>query len=404
MYIETFLSDIVRTNEKKILLIVLDGLGGFPDPVTGKTELEAASIPNLNGYATSGSCGLTVPIAHGVTPGSGPAHLALFGYDPVEHQIGRGVLEALGIGMEVGKDDLAIRGNFATINAGRTVTDRRAGRIPTEENSKLVQKLQSAIPEVMGIRCTIRTVKEHRLAIIFSGDNLSPAVTENDPEKEGLPLKNIEAHSDDAKFTAALLSDFLSKAEAVLAETGSKAKTILLRGFSKHPRIATFAEKYKLKAACIASYPMYKGLSRLVGMEVIEGLESFDDELKTLKQLYADYDFFYVHYKKTDSTGEDGDFRKKVLMLEDFDRKIAEIRDLQFEAIAVTGDHSTPALLKGHSWHPVPITIVSPNMFADDVDRFTERACAKGMLGTFPATSVMYMLLGASLKLNKFGA
>jgi 2,3-bisphosphoglycerate-independent phosphoglycerate mutase len=404
MYIEKILPDIIRKNEKKILLMVLDGLGGLPDISTGKTELETAIIPNLNNFAKRGSCGLTIPIAAGITPGSGPAHLALFGYDPVEYQIGRGVLEALGIGMKLGKEDLAIRGNFATIDEKRVVTDRRAGRISTEENAKLVSMLQAEIPEIKGIRCTIRTVKEHRLAIVFSGNGLSPELSENDPEKEGLPLRKIEVLKPEADFTGQVIAEFLTRVEALLAKIDSKAKTILLRGFSRQPEIPGFEEKYKLKAACIASYPMYKGLSRLVGMDVIENLSSFEEQVNTLLKLYDRYDFFFVHYKKTDSSGEDGNFRKKVFALEEFDRLFEKISNLQFEAVAVTGDHSTPSLLKSHSWHPVPIAIVSPNMFSDDVDRFTERSCAKGMLGIFPATNVMYLLLGASLKLNKFGA
>jgi len=404
MYIEKILPDIIRKNEKKILLMVLDGLGGLPDISTGKTELETAIIPNLNNFAKRGSCGLTIPIAAGITPGSGPAHLALFGYDPVEYQIGRGVLEALGIGMKLGKEDLAIRGNFATIDEKRVVTDRRAGRISTEENAKLVSMLQAEIPEIKGIRCTIRTVKEHRLAIVFSGNGLSPELSENDPEKEGLPLRKIEVLKPEADFTGQVIAEFLTRVEALLAKIDSKAKTILLRGFSRQPEIPGFEEKYKLKAACIASYPMYKGLSRLVGMDVIENLSSFEEQVNTLLKLYDRYDFFFVHYKKTDSSGEDGNFRKKVFALEEFDRLFEKISNLQFEAVAVTGDHSTPSLLKSHSWHPVPIAIVSPNMFSDDVDRFTERSCARGMLGIFPATNVMYLLLGASLKLNKFGA
>jgi len=371
MYIEKILPDIIRKNEKKILLMVLDGLGGLPDISTGKTELETAIIPNLNNFAKRGSCGLTIPIAAGITPGSGPAHLALFGYDPVEYQIGRGVLEALGIGMKLGKEDLAIRGNFATIDEKRVVTDRRAGRISTEENAKLVSMLQAEIPEIKGIRCTIRTVKEHRLAIVFSGNGLSPELSENDPEKEGLPLRKIEVLKPEADFTGQVIAEFLTRVEALLAKIDSKAKTILLRGFSKQPEIPGFEEKYKLKAACIASYPMYKGLSRLVGMDVIENLSSFEEQVNTLLKLYDRYDFFFVHYKKTDSSGEDGNFRKKVFALEEFDRLFEKISNLQFEAVAVTGDHSTPSLLKSHSWHPVPIAIVSPNMFSDDVDRFT---------------------------------
>ncbi len=404
MEIEKILPEIIQKNDKKILLIVLDGLGGMPNPNTGLTELETAKIPNLHDFAKKGSNGLTIPVLHGVTPGSGPAHLSLFGYDPIEHQIGRGVLEVLGIGQHLGKEDIGIRGNFATIDEKRIVTDRRAGRISTEENQKLVSLISENIKEIKGIKINIYTVKEHRCAIILKGSGLSPLITENDPEKEGEPIKKIEPLSDEGKFTAGILEEFLKQVENILRQQGTKAKTILLRGFSKIPKIQTFEEKYLLKSACISSYPMYKGLSRLVGMDIIEGLETFHNRINALIDYHKDYDFFYFHYKKTDSAGEDGNFEKKVSFLEDFDEKLPDILKLKFETIAITGDHSTPAVLKGHSWHPVPISIVSPNIMPDDVDKFTERTCGKGLMGTFHAVNVMYLLLASSLKFKKFGA
>jgi 2,3-bisphosphoglycerate-independent phosphoglycerate mutase len=404
MEIEKILPEIIEKNNKKILLIVLDGLGGLPNPNTGLTELETAKIPNLHNFAKKGTCGLTIPVLPGVTPGSGPAHLSLFGYDPVEHQIGRGVLETLGIGKHLDKEDLAIRGNFATIDENRIVTDRRAGRIATEENEKLVEIISENIKEIKGIKISIYTVKEHRCAIILKGKNLNPFLIENDPEKEGNPIRKIEPLSDDAKFTSEILEEFIKQVESILKNQQTKAKTILLRGFSKIPGIQTFEEKYLLKAACISSYPMYKGLSRLVGMDIIEGLETFHNRINALIDYYKNYDFFYFHYKKTDSAGEDGNFEKKVSVLEDFDEKLPDILKLKFEAIAITGDHSTPAVLKGHSWHPVPISIVSPNIMPDYIDTFTERTCGNGLLGTFHAINVIYLLLAASLKMKKFGA
>ncbi|MCL5408410.1 MAG: 2,3-bisphosphoglycerate-independent phosphoglycerate mutase [Candidatus Omnitrophica bacterium] len=404
MEIEKILPEIIQKNDKKLLLVVLDGLGGLPDPNTGLTELETAKIPNLHSFAKRGTCGLTIPVFHGVTPGSGPAHLSLFGYDPVEHQIGRGVLESLGIGRHLNREDLAIRGNFATIDEKRIVTDRRAGRISTEENQRLVSLISENIKEIKGIEISIWTVKEHRCAVILKGKDLSPLITENDPEKEGLPIEKTEPLSNEGKFTAGVLEEFIKQVEYLLKKHETKAKTILLRGFSKIPQIRTFEEKYLLKSVCIASYPMYKGLSKLVGMDVIEGLETFHDRINALMDYYKNYDFFYFHYKKTDSAGEDGNFEKKVSFLEDFDEKLPEILKLKFEAIAIAGDHSTPSVLKGHSWHPVPISIVSPNIMPDDVEKFTERTCGKGLMGTFPAINVMYILLAASLKMKKFGA
>ncbi|MFA5645299.1 MAG: 2,3-bisphosphoglycerate-independent phosphoglycerate mutase [Candidatus Ratteibacteria bacterium] len=404
MIIETILPEIIIRNSAKILLLVMDGLGGAPDPSTGKTELETANAPNLDAFAHRSTCGLTIPIFPGVTPGSGPAHLALFGYDPVEHKIGRGVLEVLGIGMPLGKDDLAIRGNFATIDEKGIVIDRRAGRIPTEENAALIKIISQKIGKIEGIEISLRTVKEHRCAIVLKGPGLSPEVTENDPQKEGLAINAISPLSDQAVFTAQVLTEFLTRVQEILASIEGKAKTILLRGFAKLPTIATFQEKYKLNAACIASYPMYKGLASLVGMEIAQGLETIDDEITWLAKHYDQFDFFYLHYKKTDSSGEDGDFQKKVAAIEEFNSKFPQIASLGFDAVALTGDHSTPAVMKGHSWHPVPFALYSPSGIPDDVESFTERSCGKGLFSTFPATHAMYLLLAHARKLQKFGA
>jgi 2,3-bisphosphoglycerate-independent phosphoglycerate mutase len=401
---EKILPEIIQKNDKKILLLVIDGLGGLPNPATGKTELETANIPNLNYFAKIGSCGLLTPVLPGITPGSGPGHIALFGYDPVEIQIGRGILECLGIGLEVKKGEIAIRGNFATIDERKIVIDRRAGRIPTEENEKIVNLISENIKEIKGVKIKIKTVKEHRCAIILSGENLSCDITENDPGKEGLPLKNIEPLSEKGKFTSEVLNEFEERVISLLKNLNSKAKCLLLRGFSTYPDIQTFQERYKLKACCIATYPMYKGISKLVGMEVINCGEKIEDEIEALKNFYNDYDFFFLHIKKTDSFGEDGNFEGKVKILEEIDRKIEAIKNMNFEAMAITGDHSTPSILKSHSWHSVPVVVISPNTLPDNVERFTERECSKGILGNIYSKNLMYILLACSLKLSKFGA
>ncbi|HDN98109.1 MAG TPA: 2,3-bisphosphoglycerate-independent phosphoglycerate mutase [bacterium] len=402
--VEKILPEIIQKNDKKILLVVIDGVGGLPHPETGKTELETANIPTLDEFAKEGSCGLIIPVFSGITPGSGPGHIALFGYDPIEVQIGRGVLECLGIGIELGKNDIAIRGNFATIDENGIVIDRRAGRIPTEENERLVGKLSQEIKEIKGVKFEIRTVKEHRCAIVLKGKNLSPDVSENDPQKENLPQKKIEPLSKQAEFTAEVLNEFIEKVNRILKDENSKANTILLRGISKVPDIPTFEEKYKLKSACIATYPMYKGISKLVGMDIIDTGEEIRDEFETLEKIYNDYEFFFLHIKKTDSLGEDGDFYGKVKKLEEVDREIGRIKKLEFGAIAITGDHSTPSILKSHSWHPVPLILLSKNTIPDNVEKFTERECAKGILGKLYAKELMYLLLACSLKLKKFGA
>ncbi|HQL64744.1 MAG TPA: phosphoglycerate mutase, partial [bacterium] len=263
MEVEKIIKEIIKKNDKKILLLIMDGLGGLPEPTTHLTELETAKKPYLDEIARVGMCGLSIPVLPGITPGSGPAHLSLFGYDPVEHKIGRGVLEVLGVGMEMDKNDIAIRGNFATIDENNIVTDRRAGRIPTEQNQKLVQVLQEKIKIINGVEIIIKTVKEHRLAILLKGKNLSPDISENDPQKEGLPLRKITPLKKNAEFTAGILNEFLKQAEKILAQQNTKARTILLRGFSGIPDIESFEKKYLLNPVCIASYPMYKGLAKL---------------------------------------------------------------------------------------------------------------------------------------------
>ena len=404
MEVEKILPEIIRKNDNKILMLVMDGLGGLPHPETGLTELETAKTPNLDELAKKSSCGLMTPVATGITPGSGPAHFGLFGYDPIEHQIGRGILECTGIGMELKKEDLAIRGNFATIDGERTVLDRRAGRIPTEENERLVRAISENITEIQGIKIIIKTVKEHRCAIVLSGKNLHSEINENDPQKEGLPLKELTALQKDAEFTANFLKELLKKVEEILKTQNSRADTLLLRGFSKLPGLPTFEEKYKLKAVCIATYPMYKGLAKLVGMDIAKTGEKIEDEFETLKEIYSNYDFFFLHIKKTDSYGEDGNFSSKVKIIEEVDAKLPIIKDLKFTVITVTADHSTPSVLKSHSWHPVPFILTSPYAIPDSVSKFTERECGKGILGRFHSTSAIYLMLACSLKLNKFGA
>lgn len=404
MEYEKILPGIIKKTDSKILLVVLDGVGGLPHPETGKTELETASIPFLDKMAKDGSCGLTIPVLNGITPGSGPGHIALFGYDPIEVQIGRGVLECLGIGAPVDKDDIAIRGNFATITPDRIVIDRRAGRIPTEENQRIVSILSEKIKEIKGVKVSIYTVKEHRCAIVLKGSGLYPSVSENDPQKEGEMLKPIRALDSSSGKTAEVLRELEIKVMEILKDVDTKAKGLLFRGISKLPDIKCFSEKYKLTAACIATYPMYKGVAKVVGMDVITGCDTIESEINALYEIYNQYDFFFIHIKKTDSYGEDGNFEAKVKTIEEADRWLSRIKDLKFGAIAITGDHSTPALMKSHSWHPLPVIINSPYAIPDAAERFTERECAKGILGRIYSKEIMYLLLAHALKLDKFGA
>ena len=398
---DELLKEVITDGESKIVLVVSDGLGGLPDRKTGLTELETAQTPHLDWMAQKGSCGLSVPIGCGVTPGSGPSHLALFGYDPVQNLIGRGVLEASGIDFPLQPDDLAARGNFATLENG-VITDRRAGRISTEENKRLCAKLSAGIKEIDGVQILIEPVKEHRFVVIFRGKGLAEGLAENDPEKEGLAPPEIKSLRPESRFAGEIANKFIDRFTEILS--GGKANYPLLRGFAKKPTLPSFMDKYHLKAAAIASYPMYRGLARLAGMEVLPTGEKLSDELETLKKHFNDYDFFYVHVKKTDSYGEDGNFDAKVKVIAELDGLVAGIVGLGPDVTAVTADHSTPALLRGHSWHPNPFLLFSASAMPDNLEGFSERECRKGSFGVFPATEIMPLLLAHARRLKKFGA
>jgi 2,3-bisphosphoglycerate-independent phosphoglycerate mutase len=398
---DEILKSLVIQTDSKLLMVVIDGLGGLP--VRGKTELETAKTPNLDRLSSKSICGLIDPISYGITPGSGPSHLALFGYDPFRFEIGRGVMEALGIGLRLAHNDLAGRGNFATINEEGMIVDRRAGRISTEKNRKICQFLQNEIKEFEGIRISIYPGKEHRFVILFKGEGLKDDLTDADPQKDGLKAKGTEAFSSEAQRTAEIVNGYIKRATEVL-KPFHPANAILLRGFSKIPEIPTLADRFKLRPAAIASYPMYRGLARLVGMEILETGETLRDEVAALKKNFGQYDFFYLHFKKPDSAGEDGNFKAKVRALEEIDRVLPSLLQLKSDVLVITGDHSTPSLLKSHSWHPNPILLYSKYIRPDGTRRFTERHCQKGGLGRFPAVDVMPLMLANGLKLKKFGA
>jgi len=392
---------ISRPSATRIVLLVIDGLGGLPDPQTGKTELETANTPNLDQLATRGICGLIDPVGPGITPGSAPGHLALFGYDPVSFNIGRGVLEALGVDFDLQQGDVAARGNFCTVDETGLVTDRRAGRISTEKCAELCQLLDGLV--IDEVKLFVCPVKEHRFIVIFRGEGLASEVSDSDPQQIGVAPKVVTALRPEAGRLASITNQFITQAKATLAGH-HPANMVLLRGFSKRPQFPTMGEVYKLKPAAIASYPMYRGLAKLVGMQVLETGATIEDEFNTLKQNYTDYDFFFLHIKGTDSAGEDGDFTRKFKIIEQIDRAIANLITMEPDVIVVTGDHSTPALLKGHSWHPVPILLYSKWCRRDRLSEFSESACLLGGLGRFPATQIMLLAMANALKLDKFGA
>jgi 2,3-bisphosphoglycerate-independent phosphoglycerate mutase len=395
------IKEISVISPEKIVMLVLDGLGGLPDPETGKTELETAAIPNLDAVAAKGICGLADPIAPGITPGSGPGHLALFGYDPLANRIGRGALEAVGIGIEIGADDMAARGNFCTIDDKGVITDRRAGRISTEKCAELCKILDGITIE--GVDIKLYPVREHRFVVVFQGGGLQTELTESDPSRTGVAPLEIKAEHAIARSTATLVNKFIARAKGVLS-AHHPANMILLRGFAKKPQLPSMKEIYKLNTLAIAAYPMYRGLARLVGMEVADTGAGIEEKIKTLRKNYQRYDFFFLHIKLTDTAGEDGDFTRKVRLLEEVDAALPALNALEPDVLVVTGDHSTPAVFGGHSWHPVPVVISSKYCRSDGVKEFSEKAFICGGLGRIHATEIMPLAMANARKLTKFGA
>jgi len=405
--------DLIKTlaikNDKKIVFIVIDGLGGAVHPSVGKTELEVANHPNLDNLAKESLCGVAIPVDYGITPGSGPGHLALFGYDPIKYMIGRGILEVLGLGMELQENDLAFRGNFATIDKNGVVVDRRAGRLPTEETVRLIDKIQKSVKKIDDVEIVLKAGKEHRFAGIFRHSKLVETITENDPHKERNKPHEIipTVNTEEAQFTAKIVNKFISEVKGLLKDE-PKANYVLLRGFAKYPNIPKMQEVYKLTPVAIAVYPMYKGIAKVVGMEVIDGCETIEDEIKKLAELFSKpYDFYYLHIKDTDKLGEDGNFEGKVKKIEEIDKFIPQILALQPDVLVITGDHSTPAVTKGHSWHPVPVLIWSrtiPTSVKNTVERFTEKEFSCGMLGHIYMTKIILLSMAYAFKLDKYGA
>ncbi len=392
--------EIVTGSGGKIVLLVMDGLGDLPND--GKTPLMKAKTPNMDSLAKESELGQTIPVLYGITPGSGPGHLALFGYDPIKYQIGRGILEALGIGIEVGKDDMVARGNFATIKDG-VIVDRRAGRPPTEESAKIVEILKNNIKEIDGVKIEFYPGKEHRFVVKFTAEWLDDAISDADPQKEGKPMEWAKALKPEAEKTAEVVNKLIKKIGEILRDN-PRINWALLRGFSKYPKLPQFPEVYKVRAGAIATYPMYRGIAKLVGMEVLQTGDTIEDELETLKSHWNNYDFFYFHVKKTDSYGEDGKFDEKVHVIEETDAIIPEILKLGPDVLVITGDHSTPCLMKSHSWHPVPFLIHSKFVRKGLSREFNEFECARGTLGTFYALDAMTLMLAHAGRLEKFGA
>jgi 2,3-bisphosphoglycerate-independent phosphoglycerate mutase len=398
------LESLAVQSEKKILLVVLDGLGGLPRK--GKTELESASIPHLNKLAAKADLGLLTPVDVGITPGSGPAHLALFGYNPVKYDVGRGVLEALGIGFHPAPSDLCARANFSTLAPDGTIKDRRAGRIPTELCAELCERLQVAIPAIEDTRVTIRPGIGHRFVVVFQGPGLVGGLTDSDPQQDGLKPLPVTS-SDPAAAKSSRLANRLIELAAAALEDQDKANFVLLRGLAQPPSIPSMRDRFKLSPACVAAYPMYRGLAKLVGMDVLETGSTWESEVTTLRKHWdGGHDFFFLHLKETDKAGEDGNFEAKQEFIERFDREVLpQLQLLKPDVLCITGDHSTPAVKAGHSWHEVPVLLASPYSRPDDTCAgFGERSCTQGTIGRIDSVKLMNLLLANSLKLKKFGA
>jgi 2,3-bisphosphoglycerate-independent phosphoglycerate mutase len=393
--------ELAEKAASKIVMLVADGLGGLPLEPGGKTELETAATPNLDRLAARGTSGSSIPVLPGITPGSGPGHLGLFGYDPLEFKIGRGALEATGIGFELGPDDVAARGNFCTLDAAGLIADRRAGRIASEESFKVVERLQAV--KIPGIETFVKPVKEHRFVVVFRGQGLDGGVADTDPQAVGVAPLDPQPLSPAAARTAEVAKEFVRQARAILAGE-PKANGMVLRGFAAMPQLPGYAELYGLRAAAIAVYPMYKGRAQLAGMKLGGKAQSLDEQINELARHWEEFDFFFLHFKYTDSTGEDGNFAEKVRRIEELDRALPRIEALRPDVLIVTGDHSTPSRLKSHSWHPVPTLLVADTCRPDGLAAFSEKDCLRGGFGIFPAKHLMLLAMAHAGRFGKFGA
>jgi 2,3-bisphosphoglycerate-independent phosphoglycerate mutase len=407
MNLDELYSELTLKSKTKMALLVMDGLGDIATKEQNYlTPLEAAVTPNLDALAKNSAQGRLIPVAPGITPGSGPGHLGLFGYDPLEFQVGRGVIEALGLGLELKPGDVCARANFATLDAKGIVTDRRAGRIPTEVCEKMVALLSAKIKKIGDTQVIIKAGKEHRFVVVFRGKGLEGPLTDADPNREGLPIPTVkprDAKNLKQKKTAKLIADFYKLALPVLAKQ-KPANGFLMRGIAHQPEIPLFEERYKLKPACLAVYPMYKGLAQLVGMTKIEGPTTIKEQFERAVAEYDNYDFFFVHFKYTDKYGEDGNFPAKKKAIEEFDAALPVLLKKKFDVIAITGDHSTPCALHGHSWHPQPVLLHSATSGSDKLERFTETGANSGSLGIMPAKFLIRLMQANAKMFDKFGA
>ena len=396
-----YLLDVVRPTSSRIVMVVVDGLGGMPHPEYGKSELEFADLQTLDALSESSSLGLTTPVLPGITPGSGPGHMALFGYNPVKYLLGRGILEGMGIGADICQGDVAARGNFCVLGEQGNILDRRAGRLDTETCKALCAELNEI--KIDGVDIKVYPVMDYRFVLVIKGQGLCPNVSETDPQIEGVHPLVAQPLSSDAQSTVGIVKEFVCKATELLSSSEGEANGILLRGFSSLPTLPDFGRQYALSPAAIAAYPMYKGLAGLIGMDVIQSEQTFEGEIDALEANFDDgHNFFFLHYKPADSAGEDGDFISKVRQLENFSHQINRVIELEPDVLVICGDHSTPSFTASHSWHPVPVLIKST--YSEGTGTvFNEKTCREGALGTMQAEHLMLQVLAHANKLKKFG-
>jgi len=397
---------LVIEGTTKIVLLVLDGLGDIPSESRGwVTPLEAARTPNFDALAPRCAQGRILPVAPGVTPGSGPGHLALFGYDPLETTVGRGVLEAIGAGVELQPGDVAARANFCAVDAAGVITDRRAGRIPSEQSARLVGLLAEKVKRIEDVDVLLKAGKGHRFVVVLRGPGLAGDVTDADPHKEGRVIPPAAPLGDDpgSAKTARIVNEFVRRAGELLRDE-RPANAALMRGLSARPRFPGLRERFKLRAAALAAYPMYRGVAQLAGMEVLPVGETPLDAFAVAKRAWNEHDFFFIHVKGTDQAGEDGDFDAKVATIEAVDQALPALLALKPDVLCVTGDHSTPVPVKQHSWHPVPTLVYAPLCGADRAPRFHEQAARTGSLGVLASKDLMAVLLANAGRLDKYGA
>jgi 2,3-bisphosphoglycerate-independent phosphoglycerate mutase len=407
MNLDALYSELTLKTTAKLALVVLDGVGDIATREQGYlTPLEAAVTPNLDALSKDSAQGRMIPVAPGITPGSGPGHLGLFGYDPLEYQVGRGVIEALGVGLELRAGDVAARANFCTLGANGVVTDRRAGRIDTRVCEELCALLAQKVKNVGDTEVIIKAGKGHRFVVLFRGKGLEGPLTDADPHREGLPVPKaapVNPKSAKAKKTAKLVAMFFHAALPVLAQK-KPANGFLLRGIAHQPEIPLFKDRYGLRPGCIAVYPMYKGLAQLVGMTKLEGPQSIAGQFERYLAEYNNYDYFFIHFKYTDMYGEDGNFAAKRRAIEEFDAALPILLRKKPDVLAITGDHSTPCPLKGHSWHSVPVMLHSACSGSDKLERFSETGANSGSLGVFEAKYLIRLMQSNAMMLDKFGA